>query len=83
MFIGRNACLTWCDEDYIYSNMYKGDQEQIERHFLQYFVNYYFTFIDDLADFVEVNKFTDWLHELSDCEIKSIIRSEGKTWATN
>jgi len=68
MYIRRNESLRWCDEDYIYSNMYSEDQKEIKKNELQLFVDYYFNCVDDLADFVEVNEFTDWLHELTEEE---------------
>ncbi len=72
MHIGRNDFLRWCDQDYIYKNMYNEDKEEIEKNELQKFVDYYFDYIEDLTDYVEINSFTDWLHELTEEEIKEI-----------
>lgn len=72
MHIGRNDFLRWCDEDYIYKNMYNEDKEEIEKNELQKFVDYYFDYVEDLTDYVEINAFTDWLHELTEEEITNI-----------
>ena len=75
MYIKNDESLRWCDEDYIASNMYSEDLKCINKSDLQIFVDYYFTNIELCEEFVEVNAFTDWLHELSDEEIKEILEA--------
>lgn len=75
MYIKNDESLRWCDEDYIARNMYESDNKRINKSDLQKFIDYYFLNVEPCEEFVEVDAFTDWLHELSDEEIAEIVEA--------
>lgn len=77
LHLNRYENLRWSDEDYIYENMYTYDQKRVEKHQIESLVCYFFDeILEESENYVSIDEFTDWLHELTDEEISKIFQKE-------
>ena len=74
MYINRDERVsTWAAEDYILNECYIYDRKRLTGSMVSQLVDHYFDNVND-EEFVNVEEFTDWIHDLTDEEIEKITK---------
>lgn len=71
MYLKNDEHITYAIEDYIMASMYSYDSARIQKWQIEKLINFYFANFE-ISEFLDIDEFTDWVHELEDEEIKEI-----------
>lgn len=73
MLISRQEQITWHTSDYIYEECYSYDRQRISKGDIEKLVDYYFKFVNSFDEYISIDEYTDWIHELEDEDITMIL----------